>query len=155
MILAGLVGASVVAVDQGTKAWAHAWLAAGEETNVIHGWLWFRLLRNTGATLGLLSGHSQLVGTLSLVIVAFLAVLVLRAAPGGAGGVTGLAMVIGGASSNLVDRVRVGGVTDFIEVHLWPTDFNLADLAIRAGVIVFLLSLLIEVTAGRRRARRR
>ena len=146
MILAGLVGALVLAVDQGTKAWAHAGLAAGQETNVIHGWLWFRLLRNTGATLGLLSGHSQLVGTLSLVIVAFLAVLVLQAAPGGTGGV---------ASSNLIDRVRLGAVTDFIEVHLWPTNFNLADLAIRAGVVVFLLSLLIEVLAGSRRGRRR
>ena len=122
---------------------------------MIHGWLWFRLLRNTGATLGLLSGHSQLVGTLSLVIVAFLAVLVLQAAPGGTGGVIGLGMVIGGASSNLIDRVRLGAVTDFIEVHLWPANFNLADLAIRAGVVVFLLSLLIEVLAGSRRGRRR
>jgi len=155
VILAGLVGALVLAVDQRTKAWAHAGLAAGQETNVIHGWLWFRLLRNTGATLGLLSGHSQLVGTLSLVIVAFLAVLVLQAAPGGTGGVIGLGMVIGGASSNLIDRVRLGAVTDFIEVHLWPTNFNLADLAIRAGVVVFLLSLLIEVLAGSRRGRRR
>jgi lipoprotein signal peptidase len=40
--------------------------------------------------------------------------------------------------------VRLGSVVDFIEVHLWPTDFNLADAAIRLGVALFLLALLLE-----------
>ncbi len=57
----------------------------------------------------------------------------------------------GGATSNLVDRVRLGGVIDFIEVHGWPTDFNLADAAIRLGVVLVALALLLDL---RRRSRR-
>jgi signal peptidase II len=141
----------VVAADQAGKAWAHASLAAGRETTVVAGWLWFRLLRNTGATLGLLTGHSELIGSLSLLIVALLAVLAIRASAGGMAGVIAMGAVIGGALSNLIDRLRLGGVTDFIEVRFWPTDFNLADLAIRLGVLAFLLSLLVELRRPRRR----
>jgi signal peptidase II len=118
---------------------------------VIAGWLWFRLLRNTGATLGLLSGHSQLIASLSLVVVALLALLAIRASAGGMAGVIAMGAVTGGASSNLIDRLRLGGVTDFIEIRFWPTDFNLADLAIRLGVVAFLLSLLLELRRARRR----
>jgi len=53
-----------------------------------------------------------------------------------------LGLVCGGAVGNLIDRVHLGTVIDFIEVHFWPTDFNLADAAIRLGVVVFVLALL-------------
>lgn len=141
----------MIAADQGSKAWAHASLAAGKETTVLAGLLWFRLLRNTGASLGLLTGHSQLIGSLSLVVVALLAVLAIQASAGGVAGVVALGAVCGGALSNLIDRLRLGGVTDFIEVRFWPTDFNLADLAIRLGILAFLLSLLLELRRARRR----
>jgi signal peptidase II len=59
-------------------------------------------------------------------------------------GAVALGAVAGGAISNLIDRVRLGSVVDFIEVHLWPTDFNLADTAIRLGVVVFVLALLLD-----------
>ena len=78
------------------------------------------------------------------------AVIVVRGAPGRVGAVA-LGAVAGGATSNLIDRVRLGSVIDFIEVHLWPTDFNLADAAIRLGVLVFVLTLLF----GRSRRSRR
>jgi signal peptidase II len=71
---------------------------------------------------------------------------VLRGTPGTVAAAA-LGAVAGGAPGNLIDRVRLGSVIDFIEVHLWPTDFNLADAAIRLGVIVFLLTLVL----GRRR----
>lgn len=47
-------------------------------------------------------------------------------------------LLIGGAIGNLADRVRQGSVTDFIDLPLWPT-FNLADVAITAGVLALLL----------------
>lgn len=118
---------------------------------MIAGWVWFSLRHNSGATLGLLSGHNQLVGALSLVIVGALAIFGLGSAAGGAMGAVGLGAIIGGALGNLIDRIRMGAVTDFIEVHRWPTDFNLADACIRVGVVVFLLSLLLQ---GIRRPRR-
>ena len=68
-------------------------------------------------------------------MVAAVAVILLRGAPGLAGAAA-LGAVAGGATGNLIDRVHLGTVIDFIEVHFWPTDFNLADAAIRLGVVV-------------------
>jgi signal peptidase II len=140
-------------LDQSSKAWARAALTPGHEVTVIPGWLWFRLASNTGATLGLGTGHNELFAALALIIIAAIAVLALRDAVGGVLGIAALGAVAGGALGNLVDRVRLGGVTDFIEVHLWPTDFNLADAAIRLGVVLFLLALLLDWTRRPRRAR--
>jgi signal peptidase II len=143
----------VLVLDQASKAWARSALTPGHEVTVIPGWLWFRLASNTGATLGLGTGHNELFAALALIIIAAIAVLALRDNVGGVLGIAALGAVAGGALGNLVDRVRLGGVTDFIEVHLWPTDFNLADAAIRLGVVLFLLALLLDWTRRPRRAR--
>src|SRR5712691_4601468 len=123
---AAAIALLVLAADQASKAWAQGSLRPDHDINVIPGWLWFRLTSNSGASLGLLRGHNLLfVAVSTLVLVA-------------------LGAVAGGATSTLVDRVRLGSVIDFIEVHLWPTDFNLADVAIRLGVVVFVLTLLLD-----------
>jgi signal peptidase II len=133
----------VVAADQASKAWAQRSLRRDHEVTVIPGWLWFRLTSNSGATLGLLRGHNLLFIAVSALVVVAVAAIVLRGAPGVLGAVA-LGAVAGGAIGNLIDRVRLGSVIDFIEVHLWPTDFNLADAAIRLGVVVFVLSLVLD-----------
>ena len=135
----------VVAADQASKAWAQGSLRPDHEVTVIPGWLWFRLTSNSGATLGLLRGHNLLFIAVSALVVVAVAAIVLRGAPGMLGAVA-LGAVAGGAIGNLIDRVRLGSVIDFIEVHLWPTDFNLADAAIRIGVVVFVLVLLLDWT---------
>jgi signal peptidase II len=150
-----LVGLLVLAADQGSKRWAAAALQPGHEVTIISGWLWFRLASNTGASLGLFSGHSELIGIVSVLVVVALVALAVRTAAGGRIGLLALAAVTGGALSNLLDRVRLGGVIDFIEVHLWPTDFNLADAAIRLGVVCFLLALVRQGISGRRQLGRR
>lgn len=136
----------VLVLDQAGKAWARSALTPGHEITVIPGWLWFRLASNSGATLGLGAGHNALFAALALIIVGAIAVLAVRGNVGGMLGVGALGGVAGGALGNLVDRVRLGYVTDFIEVHWWPTDFNLADAAIRLGVVLFLLALLLDWT---------
>ena len=133
----------VVAADQASKAWAQGSLRPDHEVTVIPGWLWFRLTSNSGATLGLLRGHNLLFIAVSALVVVAVAAIVLRGAPGVLGAVA-LGAVAGGAIGNLIDRVRLGSVIDFIEVHLWPTDFNLADTAIRLGVVVFVLALVLD-----------
>ena len=141
----------VAVLDQASKAWARAGLTPGHEVTVIPGWLWFRLATNTGATLGLGSGYNELFAALALIIVGAIAVLALRGNVGGVPGIVALGAVAGGALGNLVDRIRLGGVTDFIEVDHWPTVFNLADSAIRLGVVLFLLALLLDWTRRPRR----
>lgn len=141
----------VLALDQASKAWAKSRLTPGHEVTAIPGWLWFRLASNTGATLGLGTGYNDVFAALALIIVGAIAVLALRGNAGGVAGVAALGAVAGGALGNLVDRVRLGGVIDFIEVDHWPTDFNLADAAIRLGVVLFVLALLLDWTRRPRR----
>jgi signal peptidase II len=133
----------VVALDQASKAWAQASLRPDRETTAIPGWLWFRLTSNSGASLGLLRGHNLLFVLVSALVILAVAAIVARGSPGTVAAVA-LGAVAGGASGNLIDRVRLGSVIDFIEVHLWPTDFNLADAAIRLGVLVFVLTLVLD-----------
>jgi signal peptidase II len=142
----------VAVLDQASKAWARGGLTPGREVTIIPGWLWFRLARNSGATLGLGTGNNALFAVVALVIVGAIVMLALRENVGGVPGIGALGAIAGGALGNLVDRVRLGGVTDFIEVHYWPTDFNLADAAIRLGVVLFLLALLLDWTRRPRRA---
>ena len=141
VLTSGAIAVLVVAADQATKVWARGSLRPDHEVTVISGWLWFRLTSNSGASLGLLRGHNLVFLVASILVVVAVAVVVIRGAPGTVGAAA-LGAVAGGASSNLIDRVRLGSVIDFIEVHLWPTDFNLADAAIRLGVLVFVLTLL-------------
>jgi signal peptidase II len=143
VLTSGAIAVLVIAADQATKVWAQGSLRPDHEITVISGWLWFRLTSNSGASLGLLRGHNLLFLVASSLVVIAVAVIVVRGAPGTAGAVA-LGAVAGGAASNLIDRVRLGSVIDFIEVHLWPTDFNLADAAIRLGVVVFVLTLFLR-----------
>lgn len=142
LLTSGAIALLVIAADQATKVWAQGSLRPDHEITVISGWLWFRLTSNSGASLGLLRGHNLLFAAVSILVVVAVAVIVVRGAPGTVGAAA-LGAVAGGAAGNLIDRVRLGSVIDFIEVHLWPTDFNLADAAIRLGVIVFVVSLVL------------
>jgi signal peptidase II len=151
LLLVATFALLVLVLDQASKAWARSALTAGHEVTVIQGWLWFRLASNSGATLGLGTGNNALFAVLTLIIVAAIAVLAVRGNVGGILGIVALGAVAGGALGNLVDRVRLGYVTDFIEVHWWPTDFNLADAGIRLGVVLLLLVLLRDWTRRPRR----
>jgi len=152
LLIVAAIALLVLLLDQASKTWARGALRPGHQVTVLPGWLWFRLASNTGATLGLGTGNNALFAALALIILGAIAVLALRGNVGGALGMAALGAVAGGALGNLVDRVRLGSVTDFIEVHLWPTDFNLADAAIRLGVVLFLLALLLDWTRRPRRA---
>lgn len=142
----------VLTVDQASKAWAEGTLTPGHEVTVVHGWVRFRMTSNTGVTLGLFSGNNLLFLAVTALVVAIVVAIVLRGFGAGLLTTAALGAVAGGATSNLVDRVRLGGVIDFIEVHFWPTDFNLADVGIRLGVVVFVLALLLDLRRRRRRS---
>ncbi|MGH2946916.1 MAG: signal peptidase II [Solirubrobacteraceae bacterium] len=93
---------------------------------------------NSGVAFGLLAGGGELVLILVLVAVIGLAVLLLRS-PAAAGAVPAAA-VLAGALANLIDRGGDGAVTDFIALGPWPP-FNVADIAITAGVALLALTL--------------
>ena len=112
--------------------------------------------RNPGVTFGLFAGHGDVgrwvLTAVALMIVAALGVWLWRTRQRLTAGALGL--IIGGALGNVADRVRVGAVTDFIDLHVagyhWPA-FNLADAAVVAGLAI----LVFEEQLASRRARRR
>ncbi|MEX0972530.1 MAG: signal peptidase II [Solirubrobacterales bacterium] len=133
--------AAVVAVDQIAKALAEAELVAGEQVDVL-GPLTLTLAHNSGVAFGLASGGGALLIALSVAALIFVAVLFARE-PARPRMWLAVGLLAGGAIGNLIDRVRAGAVTDYIDVLSWPP-FNLADVAITLGVLVLVLTYLRE-----------
>ena len=137
--------------DQLTKQLVSRQLALGEEISIA-GSFSIHHVQNSGIAFGLFSGSTWLVIPLTAVAIAWMLAFFGRA--GGRHPVlpVGLGLVIGGSVSNLVDRVRLGHVTDFLDLRYWPA-FNLADIFIVVGVVV-LLGALVAADREPRRQRR-
>jgi signal peptidase II len=151
---AALAALVVFILDQTSKLWAIKALPPAERQLVaVPGWLWFRLLKNTGGTFSLLRNHNLLFIGASLLVLVAIAVLLGRDSLSHPVSAIALGVIAGGAAGNLVDRLRLAGVVDFIYVRWWPAYFNLADVAIRLGVLVFVARLLFEQAARHRRTR--
>jgi len=144
-VVFGLTGLLIVVADQLSKAWIKTNLLEGQslfETG------FFRIthLHNTGAAFGLFQGQSFILTIVSLIGVVVLLVygfVVYHRFPWFESLLNRLALglVLGGAAGNLIDRIRLGYVTDFIDFGFWPA-FNIADSAVTVGVIILVYSLL-------------
>ena len=148
--LAVWLGVSVVAVDQLTKVWAVYTLAhpAGGTPTVLGGWLSLVLVTNNGAAFGILADRGILFILVGIVLSAVL-LLYARLLPNRRPLLqASLGLQLGGAVSNLADRLRVGHVIDFIDVRYWPV-FNVADSAIVCGVGLLVFYLLTNPGSDR------
>jgi signal peptidase II len=133
-----LVAVAVVVADQVSKAIIRAQISRFEEHELFAG---IKLIntRNTGVAFSMFSGGGPLV-----VIIAFLALAALIGffvthihrrlvwLPTG--------LLLGGAAGNLIDRIRLGAVTDFIKFPHWPA-FNVADICVTFGVLTLVYVL--------------
>lgn len=147
--LSASVLVAVVALDQLAKAAVRSLLAVGESIDVF-GPVRIIHVANTGSVFGLGQGHVLVPTIASIVILVALPVALRRARAlygylPSAPEAFCLALIAGGAIGNLIDRVRFSGVTDFIDVELfpgfhWPA-FNLADSCIVVGTLALLLFL--------------
>ena len=144
----GLVAAPIAAaIDQASKAWAlEALWPPCSEGVVLLPVLNLRLGFNTGVTFGMFAesaaGAVWLLVAIKLAVVAWLLLWLRRAASRTEA--TAVGLIIGGALGNIIDRLRIGAVTEFIDAHYggwhWPT-LNLADVAIVCGVtLLFQIS---------------
>jgi len=139
--LAGALCLLVIVLDQVAKALVEANLFAGEQVDV-WGPLDLTLAHNEGVAFGLASGGGALLIALTVAALVFVGVLFARN-PTRPGMWVAVGLLAGGALGNLIDRIRVGHVTDFVDVLSWPP-FNLADVAITLGVVVLAFSYLNE-----------
>jgi signal peptidase II len=134
-VRAAAVTVVVVALDQGSKALVRAHVAVGSEDGVLPG-VQLVHVRNDGVAFGAFAGGGAVVaaviGVALRALLAFFATHLDRPLvwlPTG--------MLLGGAIGNILDRVRLGAVTDFVKLPAWPA-FNVADMAITFGVVVLL-----------------
>jgi len=148
----GLAGA-VIALDQLTKWWALAALVPHRPVEVLP-FLNLTLVFNRGAAFSFLAGAGGwqklfFIG-LALVISAVLAVWLARSAWRQHWLAAGIALILGGALGNVIDRIRFGHVVDFLDLHAagwhWPA-FNIADSAITVGAALLLILSLREARA--------
>ena len=140
----------IVVLDQLTKAVIRATLPLHESTTVIPGFFDFTHVRNTGAAFGMLNSVDFPGKTLFLSLIAAgalvgIAMYSMALATHQWAARLGLALVSGGAAGNLIDRLFIGSVVDFIDVywqswHFWT--FNIADSAITVGVTIMILDML-------------
>ena len=151
MLVRGLATAiGVVVLDQLSKAAVRGYFAAhaeGAQENITS-FFNIVLIHNRGMSFGLFNGSGGLNALLfSLVAAAIVTVLIYWLSRVGSPLLaTAIGLIIGGAIGNVVDRVRLGAVVDFLDFHVgrwhWPA-FNVADSAICVGVAVMLLDGLL------------
>ena len=136
---------AVIVLDQLSKAWVVANLEVGKGIEVLGEWLRIVHWRNDGALFGLLPQSAPIFAIVSLGVVGLIVVYHRKA---GRGYLTtiALALLLGGAIGNLVDRLRYGSVVDFVDMGIGAWRFytyNVADAAITTSIILLIGMALI------------
>jgi signal peptidase II len=154
IIFAGIV-LLVVLADQLSKWWITARLAVGE-TLVDYGFFQVVRYQNNGAAFGIFRGHPLVFTVIDFIgIAVFLAlVLVMRRRwlfLDRMWVLSGIALILGGTIGNLIDRLRFGQVTDFLDFKIWPA-FNVGDASITVGVIILVFCFVFLLKTSERRA---
>ena len=147
-VVAGLV----VLADQITKALILKYLPYHQNITVIAGFFDITHIHNPGGAFGLMANMNETVRTIVFLLAASVAVglifyFYIKTPRGYSFLAVGFALIFGGAIGNLIDRVRMGAVVDFLDVYIgnyhWPS-FNIADSAITAGIFIFGFHLLFK-----------
>jgi len=136
------VAAAVLALDQFTKAIALSHLAGRAPVPLLGEFVRLSLVHNTGSAFGLVQAGGVLI-VVGFACCLLLPALVLLRRDLPRFQVALLAAVWGGSVGNLLDRLRTGGVTDFIDLRVWPV-FNVADIAITVGFAALAIHLLLR-----------
>ncbi|MDH4068211.1 MAG: signal peptidase II [Dehalococcoidia bacterium] len=134
-----IVAVLVVILDQLSKVWLDA---SRPQIQLLPGFLDLRYVENTGAIFGLWHTHIAVFISLGIVSVLAIVVFLYYFPPATTLGVVSFALILSGAAGNLIDRIRLGYVIDFISIHLrelfhWPA-FNIADTALTVGIFALI-----------------
>jgi len=142
-MLALLIAAFVTAADQITKFIIRSDYILAESRTVIPGFMDLTYLRNTGAAWGMLGGQNAFLIIFSVVMLALMIFFRKTFLSSALDHRIALGLMSGGILGNLIDRVRLGWVTDFLDFYIkewhWPA-FNIADMAICLGVGIYLIT---------------
>ena len=142
-VFLGLATAIVIA-DQAAKAWLTGFLQPGRSVSVVGDLVRLVFSQNRGGLFGFLQGQALPFAALSLVVIGLIVAYHARSAPDLWLSVA-LGFLLGGAIGNLIDRLRLGYVVDFVDAGVgdvrWYT-FNVADAAISTSIVLlFVLAI--------------
>jgi len=140
VILLGLV---VILLDQLTKQWIRSSFTYGDSLPVIDGLFNLVYVRNDGAAWNMMSGHGLILILISIVVLVLLIIYRRSFLQEQLSHTILLGLMVGGIVGNLIDRIRFGWVTDFLDfyigTHHWPS-FNVADSAICIAVGLYIIT---------------
>ena len=140
LALIAVAGAAIVA-DQVTKQVVGRTLALGRSVDIL-GPLSIHHVQNSGIAFGLFASRTALVVAVTAVAVGLMLWFFARSGGRHPALPVALGLVLGGSIANLIDRVRLGHVTDFLDIVAWPA-FNLADTFIVVGVAILFGTLVL------------
>ncbi len=152
--LALIISGTVIILDQITKFLVDINMALHQSIEIIPNFFNLTYIRNTGAAFGFLagdrsSGRIAFFALFSILAIGCLIYLLKNLRPGQKMTILSLSLILGGAIGNLIDRLRLGEVIDFLDVHWydwhWPA-FNIADSAITIGVILLFYQIMRHKT---------
>jgi signal peptidase II len=143
----GSVVIASIAADQMTKLIVSSQLGYDESVHVL-GPFDIHHVQNSGIAFGLFASATAVVTAMTAVAVAWMLLFFARSGARHPVLPVALGLLIGGSTSNLIDRIRLGHVTDFLDVRYWPA-FNLADSFIVVGVAILFVALLVGETRSR------
>lgn len=129
---------ATLVLDQIVKLGVTAWLgpeATEQRWELIGRFVALQYVENRGAAFGLFEGQTLLLAFAAVIAALILLTEVAKAAATSRFAAGGIGLVLGGAIGNVVDRVRLGYVVDFVAVGIWPK-FNVADAAITVGLLI-------------------
>jgi signal peptidase II len=147
-----LLSLAVVAADQWSKWMVEEHLPPLASRQILPGLLDLTHVRNTGVAFGMFAARGSLLGTVALTALGLVALAIIglyfhRTASGERLLLASLALILGGALGNLIDRLFSGGVTDFIDFYYRGYHFhtfNLADSAITVGICLMAVDALLR-----------
>jgi len=142
-----LITALVIILDQLTKQLITRTMEIGDSNPIINNFLYITYHRNSGAAFGILQGQMLLFYVVTTVAVIGILIWLIRLdLKENRILAIALALILGGALGNFIDRVMYQAVIDFIQTIWWGYNFpifNLADSALVCGVILMLIDILI------------
>ena len=142
-VFAFLTALIALGLDRITKIVFSNSLALGQSIKVVPDIFYITLVHNTGAAFGMFKGQTAVFGAVSLVVIVLITIYLFKTKSIELILALALGMILGGAIGNLIDRIWLGYVIDFLDLRIWPV-FNIADSCITVGTVILAVNILFR-----------
>ncbi|MDX9799687.1 MAG: signal peptidase II [Bacteroidales bacterium] len=133
----------VILTDQISKVWVSSNMELGESIPIINRVFHITYIQNPGSAFGLLKFSNKTFIIIGLIIILVGIFFLLRLAKSHKLVFFSFILLLGGSLGNLIDRLRVGSVIDFLDFRIWPI-FNVADSSLNIGIFLLIIHFLFQ-----------